>query len=125
MATLRGRVFERERGRSIEARVQVVDSTGHARAPEGAILKRGPGEPFFYCPGAFEVGVPRGQVDVLVERGTEYRPLRVTVDAPSAGGVELDLALERWTRMAEQGWHAGNTHVHYDEQETRPLERLR
>ncbi|HEY3080067.1 MAG TPA: CehA/McbA family metallohydrolase [Chloroflexota bacterium] len=125
MATVRGRVFERERGRTLEARVQVLDSTGHVRAPDGAVLKRGPGEPFFYCEGEFEVDVPRGQVDVVVERGTEYRPLRVTLDAPSSGTVNLDLGLERWVRMAEQGWHAGNTHVHYDETETRPLERLR
>ncbi|HEV8636147.1 MAG TPA: CehA/McbA family metallohydrolase [Chloroflexota bacterium] len=125
MPTVRGRVFEREGERTLEARVQVLDSTGHLRAPDGAILKRGPGEPFFYCQGAFEVDVPRGQVDVVVERGTEYRPLRVTVDAPSSGTVDLDLGLERWVRLAEQGWHAGNTHVHYDEQETRPLERLR
>lgn len=122
MATLRGRVFDRETGRPIEARVQVLDATGHLRAPDGAVLKRGPGEPFFYCEGAFEVDVPRGQVDVVVERGTEYRPLRLTVDA-AAGAVELPL--ERWVKMAERGQHAGNTHVHYDEKETWPLERLR
>ena len=63
--------------------MQVLDSTGHFRAPDGAILKRGPGEPFFYCEREFAVDVPRGQVDVVVERGTEYRPLRLSVDAPA------------------------------------------
>jgi hypothetical protein len=125
MATLRGRVFDGATGRALEARVQVLDATGHPRAPDGAILKKGPGEPFFYCEGAFEVDVPRGQVDVIVERGTEYRPLRLPVDAGAAGGIDVELPLERWVRMAERGLHAGNTHVHYDEKETRPLERLR
>jgi hypothetical protein len=122
MPTLRGRVFDASNGRPLEARVQVLDSTGHFRVPDGAILKRGPGEPFFYCAGAFELDVPRGQVDLVVERGTEYRPLHITVDA-SAGDV--DLPLDRWTRLADVGLYAGNTHVHYDEKETRPLERLR
>src|SRR5688500_18222807 len=112
MATLRGRVFDEASGAPLEARVQVLDATGHFRAPDGAVLKRGPGEPFFYCEGAFEVDVPRGQVDVVVERGTEYRPLRLVVDA-DAGAVDLPLA--RWARMAERGLYAGNTHVHYDE----------
>ena len=44
---------------------------------------------------------------------------------PARGAVELDLPLERWTDLPEQGWYAGNTHVHYDETETRALERLR
>ena len=61
----------------------------------------------------------------MVERGTEYRPYRLTVDLPRQGAVEVDLPLERWVRLAEQGWYAGNTHVHYDEKETRPLDRLR
>ena len=122
MATLRGRVFDASSGAPLEARVQLLDATGHFRAPDGAVLKRGPGEPFFYCEGTFEVDVPRGQVDVVVERGTEYRPLRLVVDA-SAGQVDLPLA--RWARMAERGLYAGNTHVHYDEKETRPDERLR
>ena len=30
----------------------------------------------------------------------------------------------RWNNFADQGWHAGNTHIHYDEKETRPDQRL-
>ena len=124
MPTLRGRIWDRESGRALEARVQVLASTGHFRAPEGTILKVGPGEPFFYCDGSFAVDVPRGQTDVIVERGTEYRPLRVVVDLPARGTVDVDLPLERWIRLPEMGWYAGNTHVHYNESETRPSDRL-
>ena len=33
--------------------------------------------------------------------------------------------LERWIDLPEQGWYGGNTHVHYSEVESRPLDRLR
>jgi hypothetical protein len=125
VATLRGRMYDRESGRPLEARVRVVDSTGAERGPDGAIHKVGPGEPFFYSEGSFAVDVPLGQADVIVERGTEYRPLHRTLDAPAHGAIDLDLPLERWISMAQRGWYAGNTHVHYDQNETRASERLR
>ncbi|MBI2940862.1 MAG: CehA/McbA family metallohydrolase [Chloroflexi bacterium] len=125
MTILHGRIWDRETGRRVEARVHVLASTGQFCAPSGAILKAGGGEPFFYCDGDFSVDVPLGQADVVVERGTEYRPLRVSVVVPRRGAIDLDLAIERWIRLPEMGWYAGNTHIHYDEKETRALDRLR
>ncbi len=125
MSELRGRVWDRASGRPLEARVSVQASTGLFCAPADATLKVGPGDPFFYCDGTFVVDVLRGQTDVVVERGTEYRPLHLTVVMPATGAVDLDLPLDRWISLPEQGWYAGNTHVHYDDKETRPLDRLR
>jgi hypothetical protein len=125
MPTLRGRIWDRASGRPLEARVSVQASTGHFVAPAEATLKVGPCEPFFYADGSFAVDVLRGQTDVVVERGTEYRPLRVPLTLAASGSVDLDLPLERWISLPEQGWYAGNTHVHYDEKETRPVDRLR
>jgi hypothetical protein len=125
MAELRGQIVEAETGRALEARVHVLASSGETAAPETAIRKVGGGEPFFYCEGSFAVEVPRGQADIVVERGIEYWPLRLSVDIPASGAIDLDLPLVRWARLPEQGWYAGNTHVHYDETETRALERLR
>jgi hypothetical protein len=72
MAVLRGRIWDRQRGTPLEARVQIVASTGELRAPQDAVHKVGSGEPFFYCgDGSFEVEVPGGPTDVVVERGTE------------------------------------------------------
>lgn len=124
MPTLRARIYDRETGGVCAARVQVIASTGQFRAPDEAILKVGPGEPFFYSDGTFALDAPRGQTDVIVERGTEYRPLRVVVDVPARGTVDLDLPIERWIRLPETGWYAGNTHVHYGEGETRAEDRL-
>lgn len=125
MPTLRGRIWDKATTRPLEARVSVKQSTGLYCAPPEAPLKVGPGQPFFYSEGSFSVDVLLGQTDVVVERGTEYRPLRLTLTLPASGSVDVDLPLERWVSLPEQGWYAGNTHVHYDEKESRPLDRLR
>jgi hypothetical protein len=39
--------------------------------------------------------------------------------------VDLDLSLERWVDLPEMGWFPGNTHIHYDQNEKQPYERLR
>ncbi|MGE3270652.1 MAG: hypothetical protein AB7P40_18000 [Chloroflexota bacterium] len=124
MSTLIGRIWDRDAARPLAARVQVVASDGQICSPADSILKVGTGDPFFYADGEFEVSLPSGQADILVERGIEYRPLHMVVRVPHHGSLEIDLPLDRWTRMADRGWYAGNTHIHYDEKETRPLERL-
>lgn len=124
MPTLVGRVFDGDTGRPLAARVQVLSSTGAVRSPADSILKHGPGAPFFYADGTFAVDLAAGQADIVVERGIEYHPLRQVVTVPLHGTLDIDLPLRRWARIAEQGWYAGNTHIHYDEHETRALERL-
>jgi hypothetical protein len=129
-----GRIWDEQSRRPLEARVAVLASTGHFRAPEDALLKLGAadggrpaaptGVPFFYSRSSFVVDVPGGPTEVTVERGTEYLPWRQTLSVPARGSVNLDVALERWINLPEQGWYAGNTHVHYPESESRPEERL-
>ena len=125
MTKLVGRIVDKHTGERVEARVQVRPIEGRFLHPKGAILKVGPGQPFFYSDGEFEVEVPRGSARILVERGTEYVPARVTVDVPVRGTVTADIVMERWCDLGEQGWHPGNTHIHYDQFERRPDERLR
>ena len=60
----------------------------------------------------------------MAERGTEYVPAEITVDASLQGTAAVELELERWAELGEQGWHPGNTHIHYDEKEQRPDDRL-
>ena len=125
MAKLTGSIVDRDSGENVPARVQVLASTGESVHPPDAILKVGPGAPFFYSDGQFEVDVPRGQTRVVVERGTEYVPAQVDLDVSAQGTVTVEALLERWTDLGEQGWHPGNTHIHYDEKEKRPDDRLR
>ncbi len=125
MATLRGVIRDSVSGASVEAKVHVLTSSGHFVHPADSILKIGPGDPFFYCPGEFVVDVPRGSTDIVVERGTEYEPLRKVVSMPAKGAVEVELHLKRWADLPSQGWYPGNTHLHYNETEARPDDRLR
>jgi len=82
------------------------------------------GEPFFYTDGAFHLDVPAGPTRIVVERGTEYRPLVESVRMPANSTLALDLALERWINLPAEGWYSGNTHLHYGEGETQPERRL-
>ena len=125
MATLKGIIRDGVSDAPVPAKVHVLTCGGTFAHPAGSIMKVGPGDPFFYCPGEFTVQVPGGSTDIVVERGTEYKPLRRVVNAPSSGTVEVVLELERWVDLPAQRWYPGNTHIHYSELETRPDERLR
>ena len=78
MATLHGKIFDATSSAPVAAKVHILDSTGHFRAPKDHVLKVGPGRPFFYCEHDFDVTLPRGSADILVERGTEYEPFLKT-----------------------------------------------
>ena len=124
MGTLNGSIIDKSSGEKVAARVQVLASTGGFTHPADAILKVGTGVPFFYSDGNFSLDVPRGLTQILVERGTEYIPVRSTVEVPSNGTREVDISLEKWNELSEMSWHPGNTHIHYDEKEKRPDDRL-
>ncbi len=125
MGTLHGIIRDSVSGAPVEAKVHVLTSNGHFVHPSNSILKVGPGDPFFYSSGEFTVNVPRGSTDIIVERGTEYEPLRKVVSMPQKGAVDVELQLKRWTDLPSKHWYPGNTHLHYSEQETRPDDRLR
>ena len=124
MGTLHGTIIDAVSGESLDAKVHVLNASGTFSRPPNSMLKRGPGTPFFFCDGAFAVEGSRGRTDVLVERGTEYEPYRTTVELPATGRVEVEIPLRRWYSPQEDAWYPGNTHIHYDEKETRPDERL-
>ena len=125
MATLTGTIHDATTGNSLAAKVSVQSSHGRFLAPDNSLETVGTTNPFFYCDGTFTLECPRGQVDVHVERGTEYAPLHMTVDLPLQGSVNLELPLQRWISLPSQGLYPGNTHIHYREFEARPEERLR
>ena len=125
MATLTGTIHDATTGNSLAAKVSVQSSHGRFLAPDNSLETVGTTNPFFYCDGTFTLECPRGQVDVHVERGTEYAPLHMTVDLPLQGSVNLELPLQRWISLPSQGLYPGNTHIHYREFEAQPEERLR
>ena len=124
MGILHGIVIDASTGERIHAKVHVLTSGGNFVHPPQSLLKRGPGTPFFFTDGEFQVSAPQGRTDVLVERGTEYEPARVTVPLSEKGSVDVEIVLNRWHYPQEDSWYPGNTHIHYDEKESRPDDRL-
>ena len=124
MALLTGKIIDKKTGELLPSRVQVIDSGGEFVRPDKSLVKVGPGESFFYSDGNFELEIGRGSARILVERGTEYIPAVVNCDIPVNGSQAVDITLDRWFELSTRGWHPGNTHIHYDEKETRPDERL-
>ena len=61
MPKITGSIVDAATGEPVPARVQVLVSTGETVHPPDAILKVGPGAPFFYADGAFEVEAPEGR----------------------------------------------------------------
>ena len=124
MGILHGTIIDAATHQPLDAKVHVLAATGSFAYPSSALLKRGPGTPFFFCDGEFSLNAPRGRADILVERGTEYEPLRTVVEVPEKGAADIELYLKRWYRPQENGWYPGNTHIHYDEKEKDPDRRL-
>ena len=112
MGILRGIIRDGTSGALVEAKVNVLSSNGRFVHPSNSLLKVGPGDPFFYSSGEFTVNLPRGATDIVVERGTEYQPLRNVVSMPQKGEVEVELNLKRWIDLPSQNWYPVNTHLH-------------
>ena len=121
---LTGRIVDAATGEKVGGRVQIIGTEGAPIAPPDAMWKIGTGEPFFYSDGEFTLNVPRGRVQVTVERGTEYVPWRRTLEFNEPGHVEHVFELERWCNPAADGWHPGNLHLHYKETEDDPDRRI-
>ena len=124
MGILHGTIIDEATGEKIDAKVHVLNAMGNFSHPRDPLLKRGPGTPFFFSDGEFDVYCARGRTDVLVERGTEYEPYRTTVELPEKGSIDVEILLRRWHHPQQAHWYPGNTHIHYDENEKQPDRRL-
>ena len=74
MGKIAVKIIDSETNEMVPAKAQVISSSGEYVSPKDAIQKVGPGHPFFYSDGSFEVDVTRGTTRITVERGTEYSP---------------------------------------------------
>ena len=67
---------------------------------------------YAYVDGSCEGWLPRGKVLVDVAQGFEYNPLRSVIEI-APGQQELELELERWSDLRNDGWYSGDSHVHF------------
>jgi hypothetical protein len=67
---------------------------------------------YAYIDGRCEGWLPRGEVIVDAARGFEVEPLRTRLTI-EPGQTELRLSLRRLLDLRAEGWHSGDTHVHF------------
>ena len=115
MGILHGTIVDAASGEKLDAKVHVLNAMGNFAQPRDALLKRGPGTPFFFSDGEFEVSGSRGRTDVLVERGTEYLVVRSRkraspsgkpVDRKPGGCRQIFFSDDDFAR-AERNWPTG------------------
>ncbi|MCW5979118.1 MAG: carboxypeptidase regulatory-like domain-containing protein [Bryobacteraceae bacterium] len=105
-------VRDRKTGEVVPARAYLTDSSGGFHAPPGAIRYEKNKERHFITDGRFEVALPAGEYSLTVERGLEYRPQTHPVRIGDDGPAKLEVRLERWVAMNEQGWYSADLHNH-------------
>ncbi|MFM7925219.1 MAG: hypothetical protein ACKPJJ_33750, partial [Planctomycetaceae bacterium] len=60
----------------------------------------------------FQVQLPPGRYRATAMRGKEYLPAIQEFSVPADQPVDLQLKLQRYVRMSEQGWYSGDVHLH-------------
>jgi hypothetical protein len=112
------------------ARVSVVGPDGNAYEPSKNPLApwslqrtanrtgKGPfryyGWFFYASPGAQEIVVPPGDVQVHVWKGFEYLPVSDRVTVAAGEVADHSATLRHVAPVAGSGWHSGDTHIHFE-----------
>ncbi len=114
-ARLRLRLLN-ENGRPVAARLQLFDGQGQAQpvrsaTPLTAIHPR-VAALGAVAPGQCEIELPARPVRLRIERGPEYRPVEIDLQAPPRAVLDRTVRLKRWIHMAARGWWSGDLHVH-------------
>ncbi len=113
VGTLRVQVAD-EDGSPVAARLRIRDAAGRDHFPPGSYprFSNVAQEFYFHHQGTFELEVPAGPVRVEASRGFEYVPAAVEAVVETGVRRAVELRLRRWSHLAAQGWHSGDTHIH-------------
>jgi hypothetical protein len=126
MLTVHLRVNDEATGRPTPVRLGVTGPDGTYYAPFGRVAEFAAGknedvggnlrlgrDRFAYIDGACEIRLPAGvPLRVRAAKGPEYEPLDREVTL-GAGQMALRFAVRRWSHLAAEGWHAGDSRVHF------------
>lgn len=112
-------------GESTAARVRFVAADGRYLPPLGHREEINPGlfedtgaglvlggDTYAYVPGAFQIDLPIGAVDVEVVKGFDHRPARRRL-VVEPGTRDLAIALDRPIDLRAAGWRQADSHVHF------------
>ena len=98
-------------GRTLPARIRVRDSEGIDHLPAEAVVVSIAEDRWFCSDGSTTLEVPAGPLEIRVERGKEYRPVKQRIRMSEERQHE-SIELHRWIDMGERGYRSGDNHVH-------------
>jgi hypothetical protein len=112
-------------GETTPARVRFVAGDGRYLPPLGHREEINPGlfedtgaglivggDTYAYVPGAFQIDLPLGAVDVEVVKGFDHRPVRRRL-AVEPGLRDLAIGIDRPIDLRAAGWRSADPHVHF------------
>lgn len=113
VGTLRVRIVDGD-GSPVAARLRIRDAAGRDHFPPGSYprFSNVAQEFYFHHEGSFDLTVPAGPVRVEARRGFEYVPAVAEAVVEAEGRRSVELRLRRWSDLATEGWHSGDTHIH-------------
>lgn len=118
---LRLDILDADNGQPLPARVQLRDAQGRDCLPEGAqVVPLGPQDRWFVSDGQVRLDVPAGRLEVRIERGPEYVPIKQAIEIPAEGRHEEAVKLNRWINMRSRGYVCGENHLHQSIPELAP-----
>jgi hypothetical protein len=113
--------FNDAAGQQAPVRLRVTDADGRYFAPFGRLthFATEPGVdvganvltddgPWAIIDGACEIALPPGRLRVQARKGPEYRALDADL-VLQPGKMSFRFTMERWTNLAGEGWHSGDT----------------
>lgn len=111
-ASLRLKILDRATGRPTAAKVFLKRIGDKFHAPLDALYRVTSGRLHFYARDESEMTVPAGDYELVTLRGPEYRLYRAQFELKSGESALQEIALERWTDQALNGWFSGENHIH-------------
>ena len=130
--TVTCRVTEAESGKSLTARIRLLDSQereliplGHPDnladgAQEGDV--RFQAKRFCYIDGQFKINSTALPLKYQVIKGYEYAIAEGTLDPSSIKDGVVTVPLSRWSSFSQKGWYSGDIHIHHIAPKTCHLE---
>ena len=120
------RLRDAETGLPLAARVRVVDSSDSYWPPQGHQKRIATGwredvggdvivenKTYAYVPADFILPLRDGDYRLEVLRGLEYEPYQSKFTVKGANPSALEVRLQRWSNLQQEGWYSGDTHVHF------------
>jgi hypothetical protein len=126
------RVIDSASGRPLPARIRLVGARGNELVPLGHSRElvrdaqegdvRFQSRRYAYVDGQFRVDPRWLPIQYQVIKGYEYTIAGGELDAAAVREGTFTIPLSRWSAMADQGWYAGDNHIHHISPKTCRLE---